>query len=113
MYISLLLTKNIDSKKYAFYKNKEIDIFKPKEDVFPKKCYISKNFDYDLIQKYRKTTIYENRTFISGDCKYDSIVLELKRIKMYCTYTHNLTYSYNEIEKELNNKDLKKYLNTP
>ena len=50
----------INKNDYIFYYNKEIDIFNSSDKAFIDSCFISKNFDYDLTQKYRRKNIYSN-----------------------------------------------------
>ena len=68
------------------------------------------HLNYDLTQKYRRTQIYQNKSFISEDCDYDSIDLDFNKIKMKCKYKQSLDYSYIQKESVLkisNEKTLK------
>ena len=86
--------EEVNLEKYKYYKEKNIDIYKPQEKIVQDTCYISKDFDYDLTQKYRRREIYENKTFNSSDCIYDSIDLDNLKIKMNCNYVDEFKYSY-------------------
>ncbi len=70
------------------------------------------HLNYDLTQKYRRTQIYQNKSFISEDCDYDSIDLDFNKIKMKCKYKQSLDYSYIQKESVLNisNEKIEKYL---
>ena len=92
----------IDTKKYQLYEMANINIYKPDDEAFKKSCYITKGLKYDLTQKFRRMEIYENYTFISDDCTYDSINIEFEKIKFNCKYKDNFDYSYSFEEKHLN-----------
>ena len=106
-------TNKINVEKYSKYIKGGIDIYKPDDKAFCETCYITNGFDYDLTQKFRKMEIYENKTFISDDCKYDSIDIDKNKVKMYCNYVENLTYSYTVQDKYLDNINLHKVYNLP
>ena len=103
----------VNLEKYSHYNKANIDIYKPTEKAFCESCYITNGFNYDLTQKFRRTQIYENKTFISDDCRYDSIDIQMNKIKMLCNYNANLTYSYRIQEKYLDIKNLNKIDNLP
>ena len=86
--------EEVNLEKYKYYKEKNIDIYKKYEEIVQKTCYVTKDFDYDLTQKYRRKEIYENKTFNSSDCIYDSIDLYNLKIKMNCNYVDEFIYSY-------------------
>ena len=100
-------------EKYSYYNKANIDIYKPTDKAFCESCYITNGLNYDLTQKFRRTQIYENSTFISDDCRYSNIDIQMNKIKMFCNYVENLTYSYSIIEKYLDIKDLNKVDNLP
>ena len=90
---------DINESKYKIYINKNIDIYKSYEEIVQKTCYITKDFDYDLTQKFRRTQIYENKTFYNYDqCKYDSLNLDTLQIKMYCNYIPEFKYEIPYLE---------------
>ena len=100
--------ENIDIEKYRYFEN--IDIFRNDSKAFVPSCYVTQHLNYDLTQKYRRTQIYQNKSFISEDCDYDSIDLDFNKIKMKCIYKQSLDYSYIQKESVLkisNEKTLK------
>ena len=67
--------ENIDIEKYRYFKKENIDIFRDDSKAFTRNCYVTQHLNYDLTQKYRRTQIYQNKSFSSEDCYYDSIDL--------------------------------------
>ena len=62
-------------------KNKKIS------DTAFKSCFISKNFNYDLTQKFRKNNLFQNKTFIGfydSQCNYGGYNEETGYAKMIC-----------------------------
>ena len=93
----------INLESYTKYKKENIDIYNPNEKAFNDNCYITKYLNYDLNTNFRKYKIFENKTFLSENCIYDSIDLELKKIKMLCEYQKKSSYDYYESKIILNN----------
>lgn len=58
---------NYEMAKY--YKDRKIDIYNKRDKAFIEPCYLSKLFDYDLTQKYRKNNIYQNIFYGSEICE--------------------------------------------
>ena len=52
---------------FTLYKDKGINIYNSSDPAFNDKCYINKEFDYDLTQRYRKKYIYQQGEFIMDD----------------------------------------------
>ena len=102
----------INYEKYKSYISKNIDIYKPNENVVQKTCYITENFDSDLTQKFRRMEIYENKTFISKDCVYDSINIDTLKVKMVCKFNVEFNYSYS-ISEQFLDFDIQKVNNLP
>ena len=48
---------NYDLAQY--YKERKIDIYNKADLAFKEPCYLSKEFDFDLTQKYRKNNIFQ------------------------------------------------------
>ena len=70
------ITFYISSSKIAFnyemakyYKDRKIDIYNKRDKAFIEPCYLSKLFNYDLTQKYRKNNIYQNIFYGSEICE--------------------------------------------
>ncbi len=103
----------VDLQKYKKYKDIGVDIFKNDANIYYDSCYVTNDFDYDLTQKYRRTQIFENKTFTSPDCSYLNIDLDMKKVKMQCNYVENFTYYYKVSNLSLNIKDLDKVENLP
>ena len=102
----------INYEKYKSYISKNIDIYKPNENVVQKTCYITEDFDSDLTQKFRRMEIYENKTFISKDCVYDSINIDTLKVKMVCKFNVEFNYSYS-ISEQFLDFDIQKVNNLP
>ena len=102
--ITTFIPSNIELKigKYKEFIKENIDIYNPYEEAYNKTCYITKNLDYDITQKFRKFKIYENKTFESDYCLYDGIDIHYEKIKMKCKYNKNYSYSFHIQEKNLN-----------
>ena len=103
----------VDLEKYKKYQNIGVDIFKNEANIYYDTCYVTNDFNYDLTQKYRRTQIFENKTFTSPDCSYLNIDLEMKKVKMQCDYVENFTYYYKVSPLKLNISDLNKVENLP
>ena len=76
----------INAELYKEYNNKGIDIYNPNDTAF-KSCFISKNFNYDLTQKFRKNNLFQNKTligFYDSQCNYGGYNEETGYAKMIC-----------------------------
>ena len=104
---------NVNLEKYKKFNKANIDIYDSNNTAYYNSCYITKGFNYDLTQKYRRMEIFENKTLVSDDCRYVTIDLEMNKIKMFCNYVENFTYSFRIEEEHLNIKDLHKVENLP
>ena len=58
-----------NSELFTLYWNRGINIYNSTHPAFVEKCYINKEFDYDLTQRYRKKYLYQQGEFVSkGNC---------------------------------------------
>ena len=80
--ISFPFPSDINETYFMEYYYKGIDIYDPNDEAIRKRCYVNKQFDYDLTQKYRKNHIYQKETFkgINGtQCDYKGYDESLKQ----------------------------------
>ena len=103
----------IDVEKYKLYSKANINIYNPKDKAFCESCFITNGLDYDLTQKYRKLQVFDNKTIESDDCVYDSIDIDLIKLKMYCVYKESFNYLYKVVETHLDNNKTIKIDNLP
>ena len=76
----------LNSDLYKYYNERGIDIYNPNDKAFTDSCYVSKKFDYDLTQKYRRKNVYQGYTFKPVDgCTYEGLVSNTNRIIFNCT----------------------------
>ena len=107
MKIGLTISDSLNSDLYKYYLEKGIDIYNPKDKAFTDACYISKNFDYDLTQKYRRNNLYQGYSLnIGTDCTYDSFDLTTNRIIATCSNATN-PIEYTLVEKSLTSEGIK------
>ena len=102
--IKYALNANLPNSTDAkFYYSKGIDIYNPKDPAFQEPRYINEELDYDLTQKYRRKTVYQNTTYSIDGCTYDFI--DYSNNKIYfsnCSFT-TVPNSYSTIEYPLSN----------
>ena len=67
-----------------YYLDRKISIYDKKDKAFVEPCYLSKLFDYDLTQKYRKNNIFQKRYYGSENCKLVSFEHRFNRLKFDC-----------------------------
>ena len=88
-YISSLDIKfNFNLAQY--YENKKIRIYNKTDKAFVEPCYLSKLFDYDLTQKYRKNNIYQKLYYGSQKCKHISFESKFNRLIFNCSEFDNV-----------------------
>lgn len=103
------LNSEINETLYQYYQSKGIDIYNPNDKAFTESCYYNDNFDYDLTQKYRRTTVYQNKTFTSSNCNYTGYDIELGYIKLECYVSDSYIFT----DKELDIEDIEHLDNLP
>ena len=64
--------------------NKKIFIYNKKEPIFVDPCFLSKEFNFDLTQKYRKNYVYQKINYGSEVCNYNSFFSNLNTLKFDC-----------------------------
>ena len=88
-YISSLDIKfNFNLAQY--YENKKIRIYNKADKAFVEPCYLSKLFDYDLTQKYRKNNIYQKIYYGSQKCSHISFESKFNRLIFNCSEFDNV-----------------------
>ena len=70
-----------------YYHDRKINIYNKNDKAFIEPCYLSKLFDYDLTQKYRKNNIFQKKHFGSEESGCELISFESK----YNTLLFNCT----------------------
>ena len=102
----LLENEGFNKELYEYYGNKGIDIYNPNDKAFKDSCFISKNFDYDLTQKFRKNNLFQHKTFtgLNDKCKYGGYNQETGYVSMICTSLNITGYNQSD-EFDLGNKN--------
>lgn len=101
---------SLNPELYKYFKNKGVDIY-DKDDPVYESCFLSKNFDYDLTQKYRRHYLYQGQNIQSSteSCEYESLGVDGKSILLKCVMgsSDNLI-GYKIVEEQLpNEKEVK------
>ena len=78
---------------FKYYLSKGINIYDPNDKAFTDPCFISKNFDYDLTQKYRRKNLYQGYKITSDACIYVKYDLTTNRIEFNCNNVDRIDYS--------------------
>jgi len=81
---------NFDLAQY--YEERKIRIYNKDDMAFVEPCYLSKEFKFDLTQKYRKNNIFQKIYYGSEICNYTSFESKFKRMIFNCT-------KFNKIDK--------------
>ena len=81
---------NFDLAQY--YEERKIRIYNKDDMAFVEPCYLSKEFKFDLTQKYRKNNIFQKIYYGSEICNYTSFEPKFKRMIFNCT-------KFNKIDK--------------
>ena len=68
-----------------YYQDRKINIYNKKDNAFVDPCFLSKNFAFDLTQKYRKNNVFQKRYYGSDLCEYISFDSNLNRLKFACS----------------------------
>ena len=83
-YISSLdIHFNFDLAQY--YQDRKINIYDKKDKAFVDPCFLSKNFDFDLTQKYRKNNVFQKTYFGNDFCEYISFESKYNRVAFTCS----------------------------
>ena len=69
---------------FKYYLSKGINIYDPNDKAFTDPCFISKNFDFDLTQKYRRKNLYQGYKITSDVCTYVKYDLTTNLIEFTC-----------------------------
>ena len=101
----------INKDDYIFYYNKKIDIFNSNDKAFIDSCFISKDFDYDLTQKFRRKKVYSNYSIkefnnsdnINNKCNYNGLNEKNKYIILNCININidDFSIGYRLVDKNL------------
>ena len=88
--------KNIPNEtKFRTYIKNGIDIYNPNDPVFTESCFISKNYEFDMTQKYRRTQVFDNKTFAAEGCDY--YILNQVNNKVYFNCSDSMPNNYSII----------------
>lgn len=90
---------------YSVQINKGVDIYNPKDPTFVEPCFVSKNFDFDLTQKYRKSIIFGNKTFIAEGCEYQIFNYAQLMVFFNCPQGTSIPLNYSIIDYFLEKED--------
>ena len=107
--VEMTLAPSMNSELFKYYIDKGIDIYNPNDKAFTDPCYISKNFDNDLTQKYRRKNLYQGYTFSgSNGCTCDHFNVVTNRAVFYCKVEDDATFegpSYTMTQATLKDED--------
>ena len=84
---------NFDLAEY--YNSKNIKIYDKNDEAFTDPCFLSKDFDFDLTQKYRKNNVYQKITFGNDVCKYVNFEYEYNKYTRLVFECNNFSYFSN------------------
>ena len=84
---------NFDLAEY--YSTKNIIIYDKNDEAFTDPCFLSKDFDFDLTQKYRKNNVYQKITFGNDVCKYVKFEYEYNKYSRLIFECNNFSYFNN------------------
>ena len=84
---------NFDLAEY--YKTKNIRIYDKNDEAFTDPCFLSKDFDFDLTQKYRKKNVFQKITFGNDVCKYAQFEYEYNKYTRLIFQCNNFSYFNN------------------
>ena len=83
-YVSSLYI-NFNFHLAQYYQDKKIKIYDKRDQAFVEPCFLSKHFDFDLTQKYRKNNVYQKIYYGSENCDYISFDSKYKRLLFNCS----------------------------
>ena len=75
---------NVNFELAKYYRTKNISIYDKNDDCFKEPCFISKKFDFDLTQKYRKKNVYQKWSVGESNCSYHSFDDSSNSIILLC-----------------------------
>ena len=81
---------NFDLAEY--YNTKNIRIYDKNDEAFTDPCFLSKDFDFDLTQKYRKNNVFQKITFGNDVCKYVHFEYEYNKYTRLIFECDNFSY---------------------
>lgn len=106
--ISFYVNSIPNEEKFKTYFKNGIDIYNPNDPMFTDLCFISKNNEFDMSLKYRRTNIFENKTFTAEGCDYYNLNPVNSRIYFNCNNSMPMSYSMINYSFEKNEKDFDK-----
>lgn len=102
--VSIPVIQDINLDLYSYYKSKGIDIYNPNDSAFTDRCYANGNFSADLITKYRKINVFQNKTFNSDhNCTFVGIDEASNTVNFVCS---NGDIGYNFEDSNLENYEM-------
>ena len=84
-----------------YYQDRKINIYDKKDKAFVDPCFLSKNFDFDLTQKYRKNNVFQKTYFGNDFCEYISFESKYNRVAFTCSQFEKIE-KIEKIENETN-----------
>lgn len=86
--------KTFNEDLFKYYASKGINIYNPKDKAFTDSCFISKNFDFDLTQEYRRKCVFQGYTINSTECTFNEYNLATNMLIFSCNSTGDeISYS--------------------
>ena len=76
---------NYNYQLAQYYQDRKINIYNKIDKAFVEPCYLSKFFDYDLTQKYRKNNVFQKRNYKSENCELFSFESKYNRLIFHCS----------------------------
>ena len=74
----------VNSELSYYYQTKNISIYNKNDPCFTDPCFTSKNFEYDLTQKYRKANVFQKLSLNNEFCHYHSFEIESNTSEILC-----------------------------
>jgi hypothetical protein len=68
-----------------YYQDRKVNIYDKKDKAFVDPCFLSKYFDFDLTQKYRKNNVFQKTYFGNDFCEYISFESKYNRVAFRCS----------------------------
>ena len=75
---------NINFDLANYYHSRNINIYDKYDPCFTDKCFTSKEFEFDLTQKYRKKNVFQKWSLDSDICRYHSFENASNNIEISC-----------------------------
>ena len=80
---------NVNYDLANYYQTYNISIYDKDDKCFTEPCYINKNLEYDLTQKYRKKNVFQKWSVENVLCRYNSFEIASNNIELFCSEFEN------------------------